>query len=156
MTLRTGTDHLGLACQRIARTDRLLPWGPASDSDTLLLRYCHPPDHLLTMLQAVGYGTVWPLQMTKSRNRLNVDRILGRRVAAPTMRAWYWGEQSQISQNAISSLTSGMGRPPILINFGSNFSPDTRAIPLCRRLSTEVSADRPETSVAARPWSSPA
>lgn len=34
------------------------------------------------------------LQMTKSTNRLNLVRTFGCRVAAPTMRAWYAGEQA--------------------------------------------------------------
>lgn len=62
------------------------------------------------------------------------------------------GEHSQISQMQFPVLRPGWDDG----DFGSNFSPDTRAIPLCRTASTEVSADRPETSVAACPWSSPA
>lgn len=92
-------------------------------------------------------------ELAKFRNRPNVVGILlDCRVAAPTMRAWYRRKQGQISQMQFPVLRPGWDDG----DFGSNFSPDTRAIPLCRTASTEVSADRPETSVAACPWSSPA
>lgn len=57
--------------------------------------------------------------------------------------------------NAISSLRSGMGRP---LQFWLQLQPRRQSDPTLQRqaASTEVSADRPETSVAARPWSSPA